>query len=285
MSKLAKENISAYQRHTFRLDPDRRVRDLEAAVEFVNERGFIHFWPIQGISLPSLWVAAAGDRLVSDARDDPGHITWEWKDALLGSRRWYYAKVLRKRATMIAHDLFPYFYALSENYGAYAEDYLTLYEQGQMTMEARLIYEAILNNGPLDTVALRKAARMSSSASAGRFSKALTDLQADFKILPIGVTQSGAWHYAFAYEIVARHYPDLTEAARNILESEARRKLLERYALSLGAFELRQAQKLFGWSGQETRRAIDQLLARGFLVSLDEAAGKPGEWLTLPQLL
>lgn len=261
------------------------MQRIEAAVEFVNERGFIFFWPIKGVSLPSLWTAVAGDRLVAEAHDDPGHITWGWKDALLGSRRWYYAKVLRKRATMIALDLFPCFYALSKNYGAYAEDYLTLYEQGQMTMEARLVYEAILYNGPLDTVELRKATRMTSSASEGRFNKALTDLQTDFKILPIGVTQSGAWHYAFAYEIVARHYPDLTEAARNILESAARQKLLEHYALSLGAFRLREAQKLFGWLGQETRRSIERLIARGFLVSLDDAAGETGEWLALPQLL
>jgi len=285
MSELSREKLSAYQSHTFRLEPDRRVPHLDAAVEFVNERGFVFFWPIKGISLPSLWAAVAGDRLVSDDRDDPGHVTWGWKDSLLGSRRWYYAKVLRKKASMISLDLFPYFYALSENYGAYDEDYLTLYEQGRMTMEARVVYEAILSEGPLDTVELRKAARMTSSSSDGRFSKALADLQADFKILPVGVTQSGAWRYAFAYEIVARHYPDLTDRARGILETEARRKLLETYALSLGAFRLQEAQKLFGWPPQDTRRAAEQLVANGSLSKLDKVAGQGGEWFALPQLL
>jgi hypothetical protein len=72
---------------------------------------------------------------VADDHDDPGHATWGWKDALLGQRQWYYAKVLRKRATMIAFDVAPYFYALTENYGAPDEDYLTLYEQGRMPLE------------------------------------------------------------------------------------------------------------------------------------------------------
>ena len=98
---------------------------------------------------------------------------------------------------MISFDLLPCFYALSENYGAYEEDYLTLYEQGRLTSEAKAIYEALLDKGRLDTVELRRHTHMSSPASEGRFNRALTDLQTDFKILPVGVTQSGAWHYAF----------------------------------------------------------------------------------------
>lgn len=258
---------------------------IDGAVEFVKERGFVFFWPIKGISLPSLWVAVAGDRLVADAHDDPGHVTWGWKDSLLGSRSWYYAKVLRKKSTMISIDLFPYFYALSENYGAYDEDYLTIYEQGRMTMEARLVYEAILENGPIDTVELRKATRMTSQSSDARFNKAITDLQSDFKILPVGVTQSGAWRYAFAYDIVARHYPDLTDSAREIMEGEARRKLLECYAESLGAFEFRDANRLFGWPAQETRLAIGKLVNQDFLVPVGSATGRSGDWFALPQLL
>ena len=64
---------------------------------------------------------------------------------------------------------------------------------------------------PLDTIALRKAARLSSPENEGRFNKALADLQADFKLVPVAVTEAGAWHYAFAYDIVARHYPELPE--------------------------------------------------------------------------
>ncbi len=95
------------------LPPPEADQTKEQAVEFVNERGFICFWPVSGITLPSLWAAVAGDRPVADAHDDPGHVTWGWKDSLLGARKWYYAKVLRKKATMIALDVAPYFYVVA----------------------------------------------------------------------------------------------------------------------------------------------------------------------------
>ena len=96
--------------------PNGRAFGAEAAGVAVNERGFIYFWPIKDITMPNLWVAVAGDRKVADAHDDPGHATWGWKDSMLGKRQWYYAKVLRKKATMISLKTAPFFYALSENY-------------------------------------------------------------------------------------------------------------------------------------------------------------------------
>ena len=165
MLPLPVDALQAYRAQTFRTAPGLRLQSADEAVAFVNQRGFVYFWPIKDVLLPSLWTATAGDRPVADAHDAPGHVTWGWKDSLLGTRRWYYAKVLRKRATMISLELAPYFYALSENYGSPEEDYLTIYEQGRLTLEAKLVYEALLDHGPLDTIALRKAARLSSRES------------------------------------------------------------------------------------------------------------------------
>jgi hypothetical protein len=284
MSQLPFEAILDHRARTFHLLPGQRLKSKEEAVRFVEERGFVYFWPIKEIALPSLWSAVAGDRPVADAHDDPGHVTWGWKDALLGSSAWYYAKVLRKRATMISMALAPYFYALTENYGSPEEDYLTLYEQGRLTQEARQIYEALLQEGPLDTVALRKAARLASRESDGRFNKALTDLQVDFKISPVGVRDAGAWHYAFAYEITARHYPELPVKAHEISEREARQELLKVYFQSVGAARLSEAVKLFGWRVPNTDRAIDRLVQAGLLCRGVKFTGQPGEWIALAEL-
>src|SRR3990172_5888240 len=126
MTLLPADHLAVYRAGTFRLTPGMRLASRDEAVEYVKQRGFIYFWPIRGVLLPSLWVATAGDRPVADAHDDPGHITWRWKDSLLGSREWYYAKVLRRKATMISQSVAPYFYALSQNYGSPEDDYLTL---------------------------------------------------------------------------------------------------------------------------------------------------------------
>jgi hypothetical protein len=273
--------IQSYRAQTFRTAPGLRLASRDAAVDFVKQRGFICFWPISGVNLPSLWAAVAGDRPVADEHDDPGHITWGWKDGLLGSQAWYYAKVLRKKATMISFDLLPAFYALSENYGSYEEDYLTLYEQGRLTLEEKQVYETLLEKGPLDTVALRRATRLSSPTSDSRFSRALANLQADFKILPVGVADAGAWHYAFTYEITARHYPELPDQAHELREGAARLRLAEAYLRSLGAVQARDLSRLFGWRPPEMARTGEDLVRQGLAAAGVAVENQPGEWLVL----
>lgn len=284
MATLSWEIVQDYRSRTYRSRPELRLSHRQQAIDFVNERGFVFFWPIQGVTLPSLWVATAGDRPVPSEHDDPGHVTWDWKDSLLGSRAWYYAKVLRKKATLISMSVVPYFYALSENYGSPEEDYLTLYEQGRLTLEAKTVYEAVLKSGPLDTIALRRAARLSSPESESRFNKALADLQAAFMLVPVAVTQAGAWRYAFAYDIVARHYPEIPQQARFIGEMEARSKLLECYFRSVGAAQLRDVVLLFGWEAKTTSATIASLVEAGVLCSDLQIAGQPGEWIVLREL-
>jgi len=276
--------LNDFRAETYRLHPAKRLKSVDDAIEFVNRRGFVFFWPIKGLNFPSLWVATAGDRPVADQHDDPGHITWRWKDNMLGKRAWYYAKILRKKATMVALDSLPYFYALSENYGSPEEDHLTLYEQGRLTLEAKAVYGAILEEGPLDTISLKKASKLSNKESDSRFNKAITDLQADFKITPIRVAQAGAWKYAFVYEITARYYPDLIEKARGIPEKDARQKLLMLFFQSQGAARLADITKLFSWRPNTATRAVESLIDTGFLREEVKIESLPGEWLVLSKL-
>ncbi|HEY5572077.1 MAG TPA: crosslink repair DNA glycosylase YcaQ family protein [Anaerolineales bacterium] len=283
--EIPPEFIRQYRAGTFRTLPGKRIKSKEEAVDFVNERGFVYFWPIKDIVLPSLWVAVAGDRPVADEHDDPGHVTWGWKDALLGSRQWYYAKVLRQRATMISLEVVPFFFALSSNYGAPESDYLTLYEQGKLTQEAKSVYESLLEKSPLDTVQLRQKTRLTSRDSDYRFNRAMNELQSDFKILPVGVTNSGGWRYAFAFDLVSRHLPEIPEKARLIQESEARRKLVEIYFRSVGAGRLNDLAKLFGWRLDEIEKAIDDLVKTDVLRPDLRIEGENGGWILLADLV
>lgn len=282
---ISAEQLSDYRAEKFHTLPRLRLKTVEQAVDFVNQRGFIFFWPNKDFpNLPSLWAAVAGDRPVPDNHDDPGHITWDWKDKMLGKKQWYYGRILRRRNTIISLSTAPYFYALSPNYGDPENDYLYQYEQGKMTMESRNVYEALLKQGPLDTISLRKAARLSSEASSGRFNRALDDLQIEMKVQPIGVAEVGAWKYAFIYDIVPRHMPELQEKARFITDEEARQKLLKTYFLSVGAAPESDVRKLFGWRLDENRDALERLLAAGFVVRCSAPGGQKDEWLSLPGL-
>lgn len=282
MPSIDPKRLQSYRHETFRLGRTKRLFSQSQARKYVDERGFIYFWPVKGIDLPSLWTAVAGDRPVADAHDDPGHVTWGWKDSALPKRIWYYAKVLRRRATIISLDLAPHFYALTDNYGSPEEDHLIAYEEGRLTLAAKNIYEALLSQGALDSISLRKAAHMT-SAKESEWNRALEDLQMDFKILPVGVAQAGAWKYAFIYEVTARHYPELPEQARHISEAAARARLLERYFASVGAAQAKDVNKLFGWSPELTQRALRGMIESGSL----RAAEHPehaGEWLARPEV-
>jgi hypothetical protein len=279
MPKINLQRLKAHRARTYRLAPAKPLGSQSQALKFVDERGFVYLWPIKGVELPSLWTAVAGNRPVADKHDDPGHVTWGWKDDALPKRLWYYGKVLRRKATLISLEVAPFFYALSENYGSVEEDHLLAYEQGHLTLAAKNIYASLLAEGPLDSIALRKHARLA-SAKESEWNRALEDLQADFKVLPIGIAEAGAWRYAFIYEITARYYPELPEQARAITETQARQTLLNLYLQSVGAAQEQDVRKLFGWTAELCQRAIAGLVQAGKL-SLAEHPGQKGEWLAV----
>lgn len=282
MPRIDPGRVLTHRRKSYNLPPTKPLASQSQALRFVNQRGFIFFWPIKGVELPSMWTAVAGNRPVADAHDDPGHVTWGWKDDALPKRIWHYAKVLRRKATVISLETAPYFYALSENFGSIEEDHIVAYREGRLTLAAKNIYEALLAGGPLDSISLRKAARMA-GAKESEWNRALEDLQMDFKILPVGVAEAGSWKYAFIYDIVARHFPRLPETARRITESQARQHLLELYLESVGIAQQRDIIKLFGWGAELSHRALVPLMRRGAILSAEHPK-QTGEWLALARL-
>ena len=284
-SEITALELADYRQRTFHLQPQSRLTSIEEALCFVDARGFIFFWPIKGVTLPTLWTAVAGNRTVADAHDDPGHITWRWKDEMLDKRKWYYAKVLRGKSTIISLNTSQYFYALSENFGDPDHDYLQLYEDGLLSREAKVIYEALLLHGPLNTVRLRQICQMTGKASSSPFERGLVSLQRDFKILPVGVAEAGAWRYSFIYEVVHRYYPDLPEKARPIKRKEARVKLASLFFSAVGAAASGDLRKLFQWQPADIDHTLQQLVESGQIEPGCQVEGKTGEHFAVSSLV
>jgi hypothetical protein len=262
----------------YRRTPARRLHTVEEARGFVDEVGFCHFWPIKGIETPNLFHAIAGRvRPVPMEHGDPDiSKCWGWKDDSLDKRWWYYGKLLRRRATLVSLEMLPYFYALSENYGS-LDDYLQEYEDGLMTAEAKAIYEAILEHGPLDTVRLRREARMSAESAKSRFDRALVELQVGLKVVPTGVAEAGAWNYAFIYELFQRWFPEIPGQARGIKRGEARRVLVQRYLDNVVAADRKMIAKVFHvlkWTSRELDRTIAALLEEGAIQEVQVEGAK-----------
>ncbi len=264
---ITQEWVADQRAYRYHRMPEHRIQTVEAARAFVEEVGFCHFWPIKGAELPNLFHAIAGRiRPVPMQHDDPDiSKCWAWKDDALGKRWWYYGKLLRRRATLVSLDLLPMFYACSENLGG-LDDYLEEYHAGMMTAEAKWIFEALLEHGPLDTIQLRREARLSAESAKSRFERALVELQVGLKVLPVGVARTGAWRYAFIYDILQRHFPELPEQARQIKRSEARRALILRYLDNVVAAERKMIGQIFyvlRWTSAEVERTIATLLEEG----------------------
>jgi hypothetical protein len=267
MKTLSKQDLVAAREVRYRRRMNLRLKDQRQAVEFVNDVGFCFLFPIQKVEMPSLWDAIAG-RVVKTYPDHKGYEierTWGWKDEALGQKVWFYGKLLRSRATLVSLDFLPNFYALSENFGDYEHDYLDEYHTGALSAEAKTIYEALLKNGALDAIRLRRESRMSAEASKPRFEKALTELQVGLKVLPIGVAPVGAWRYAFIYEVLPRWYPEVPVRAQQINRAEARRRILDRYLRNVFFSTVPLAARVFGWPIKEAQQAADVLAAEGSL--------------------
>lgn len=255
-----------------------RVKTPDEAVAWLGDVGFAFLFPIQGVEMPSLWDAIAG-RVKEVTSAHHGYEidrTWGWKDALMDKKRWYYGKLLRGKATLVALDFLPNFYALTENFGDYTQDYLDAYREGSLSAEAKAIYETLLAQGALDTVRLRKEARLAAEKSKARFERGLTELQTALMILPVGIAQAGAWHYAFVYEVLPRWLPEVPRAARAVSRTDARREILSRYLQNVIVAELPAAARVFGWSRADTQKAAEALAAEG-TVRLDVTVDGFGE--------
>ncbi len=261
---ITPDAISRLRDHAYHRTEERRLHTVEEARAFVDEVGFCHFWPIKGVETPNLFHAIAGrERSVPNAHGDPDlSKCWGWKDHALDKRWWYYGKLLRRRATLVSLDCLPYFYALSENFGS-LDDYLIEYEDGKLSAEAKWIYEALLEQGPLDTIRLREQARLSAEGAKSRFDRALTELQVGLKVVPVGVAEVGAWNYAFVYELFQRWLPDVPERARPIKRSAARGVLVRQYIDNVVAADRKMIAKVFHvlrWTKRELERTIEALI-------------------------
>lgn len=286
MQPIHTAEIYTYREHVFHTEKRDRLKSIDQAVELINKRGLLAFWPVKDIPMPSLWAAVAGNRPVPNEHDDPGHISWDWKDRLLGQRKCYYARILCKRTFFVSLDLLPNLYALSNNFGSYEEDHIIQYESGKLSNTAYAIYQTLLERGPLDTIELHRLIHSTGQKANAEFNRALDELQMDFKVLPVGISPAGRWHYAMIFDIVARHLPEVVTQAGNIAEGEAREKLLLNYLASIGAARRSHVQKLFHWEKTLTDRTIERLVHQRLLYSgLSVVDSTDTDWLAIPELV
>ncbi len=244
--------------------PNLRLRNVEDIRRFVADVGLCLLFPVQTIEMPNIYQAVCGRASDTDTslRDANIGLTWNTKDHALDKRWWYYGKLVKGKATLVSLELFSSFYALSENYGG-LDDYLTEYEAGTLSADAKNIYEALLNEGRLHAIDLKRKVGLYGDERKGKFDKAINELQGGLKILPAGVAEAGAWRYAFIYDLLPRWLPDVSAQARAISRPQARVNILNQHLRNVIYATPREISRLFGWKATETQAAIEALVATG----------------------
>jgi hypothetical protein len=103
----------------------------------------------------------------------------------------------------------------------------------------------------------------------------------------IGVAHTGAWSYAFTYELFQRWFPEVPERALHIKRSEACRTLVSRYLDNVVAADRRMIAKVFHilkWTPAELDRGITALLEQGSIREI-EIEGIEGPQLVSARVL
>jgi len=233
----------------------RRVLTPAEAVKFINALGYCMLFPVANIPLPSLYCAVTGRSPDEDLYFDKYFaMIWRWKDDLPRRRRALYAKYFRGRGTLISLEQLQYFLSMREAAVA-PSDHERLYAEGRITNDARVIWQALDEHGPLATLELRHTCKMETTAGNIRFKRAMLDLQRLLLVTHFGSEQeTGAWA-SNRFELICRAFPEQTAEAFEISPEEARARLAAKYIEWRPEAAVATLARLFGWSKDDAIKA------------------------------
>ena len=235
----------------------RRVLTAAEAVKYIDATGYCMLYPVATVPLPSLYYAVRRrNPQVDFVWDKYSVMLWRWKDELPRRRRAFYAKYFRARGTFISLKFLPHFLAMREA-AVESGDHDRFYAEGRIREDARTIWEALAEHGPMATLELRHACKMDTKAGNVRFKRAILDLQCLLICVHFGAEQEGAAWASGRYELTCRAFPKETAAARHIEREAARVVLAAKFLEWHTTVPPAQLARLFGWPKADTVLAIE----------------------------
>ncbi|MFN8474981.1 MAG: crosslink repair DNA glycosylase YcaQ family protein [Anaerolineae bacterium] len=257
--------IEARRDEVYHRRPQLRLRSVEEAADWIDAVGFAFVFSSRDFDMPTLWNAVDGSRRAGPEtfHERSVGLVWDWKDALPIQRRAFYAKLLRGKPMLVSLHCAPYFYALTENFGD-PEDYLAEYEAGTLSLEAKKVYEALLDHGQAaSTGVLRRVSGLEGKSNVGRFDRAIAQLQRSMRIAKVGISDANRWGYSYVYDLLPRAYPQIPEQARALGRRESMAALLRQHLQNIGAVPTRQVSRLLEWDMPTVERLVADLAAQG----------------------
>jgi hypothetical protein len=232
------------------------VHTKRDAVGFINRVGFCLLFPVKRLPLLSLyWAVARRPIHLGPQWDAACETIWAWKDELPRQRHAWYAKYIRGRGTFISLELLPHFLAV-EDTNVTPSEYDRVYQAGELSHDAVVIWKTLAREGPLPTLELRHACRMDSKAGNKRFKRAMLELQSKLIVTHFGTEQETAAWESTRFELTARAFPRQVTAARNISPAQARAAITQKYCVWHPKAKATDLVRLFGWTKADAASAL-----------------------------
>jgi len=230
-----------------------RVATPADAVRFINDVGFCLLFPIKGLPLPSLYFACARRKCTS--WDQYCLRIWKWKDEFGRRRRAFYVKYFKGRGTFISLKLLPHFLAM-EGSACLAGEFDRAYAAGRITADARTLWQALAEHGPLATLELRHACKFDTPTGNRRYKKAMLELSRRLLVVHSGAEQETDSWASSRFELTAQAFPAAVAAARAVTGEAARHALAQKYLEWHPAADARTLMRLFRWTKEEAEQAL-----------------------------
>jgi hypothetical protein len=152
--------------------------------------------------------------------------TWFWKDDLHLARRLYYGKIIAGQPSFLAPDYLADFIAALAGRGLEGErDVYRLYFDGQLSAEAKAIYEYLLDHGAQPTRELRRGARLGETSKKLATERALVELQRRFLVCKVDLTGRTRGTYSYVWDLAERFWPQAFADARQTSPAAARSQI------------------------------------------------------------
>jgi hypothetical protein len=236
---------NAYIEEELAVLTDTIVTTFEQATDLIREFGIL---PLANLipEHPSLESLTPKEAWHND--HTPEADPWLWRDRFASEGVAAYGKFFKKKNILIAKELFPAVKAVLGEERTVDERYA----DGELSQAAMKIYEAIEQQGGIDTRALRKAVGMAQTEAKKDYDKALLELQESCDIVIAGVVarandqgEKSGWN-SMGYELADRWLVQKGVSAELPTVEEAKTQLrahLERVASPKAYAYLK---KLFG---------------------------------------
>jgi hypothetical protein len=240
---------------------------------FIKSVGFCFAFGPENGDTPSLGAALVQGEF-STGKINSGSSRMDIRKVIPSGAKVYLGRLLKNKPTIVSPEFLTFFYALSRRSGA-LDEHTEEHRKGTLSSAAQLIMQALMEESPQATFALRLASGLNGTADRKKFEHALGELQ---KKMFIVQSAGGVSPAQQEWDILVRRFPKEATKSHLISEEEARARVLGKYCQNQLVVTVPGIQKFFGWEKQEIFRALGFLKREGTITPEVRVDGRDGKF-------